>query len=146
MENNQNTQTGEQTSTQQNGGNNQQERTFTQDDVNRIVQERLAKERNKNTQSLDLEEREKELNEREFKLNARQKLNELGYPENMLDALNCSSQEAFDKALDTVGSFLKGNTAQTQTEPEKKKPHFTSSFRHRSESGKDPIREAMSLK
>lgn len=65
------------------------ERTFTQDDVNRIVQDRLAKDREK--ASKELGEREQELAQREFRLNSRQKLADKGYPETLLDALNCSS-------------------------------------------------------
>ena len=54
------------------------ERTFTQDDVNRIVQDRLAKDREK--ASKELNEREQELAQREFRLNSRQKLIDKGYP------------------------------------------------------------------
>lgn len=53
------------------------ERTFTQDDVNRIVQDRLAKDREK--ASKELGEREQELAQREFRLNSRQKLVDKGY-------------------------------------------------------------------
>ena len=49
MEDNKNTSTeGTQTNT-----DGTQERTFTQDDVNRIVQERLAKEKGKGSEDLD---------------------------------------------------------------------------------------------
>ena len=48
------------------------EKTFTQDDVNRIVSDRLAKDREK--ASKELNEREQELAQREFRLNSRQKL------------------------------------------------------------------------
>ena len=43
-------------------------RTFTQEDVNRIVQDRLAKDREK--ASKELGEREQELAQREFRLKA----------------------------------------------------------------------------
>ena len=76
------------------------EKTFTQDDVNRIVSDRLAKDREK--ASKELGEREQELAKREFRLNSRQKLIDRGYPEDILDALNCSSEEAFNKALDII--------------------------------------------
>ena len=62
---------------------------FTQDDVNRIVQDRLAKDRAKSSE--EITKREQELLQREFRLNSRQKLIDRGYPENILDALNCSS-------------------------------------------------------
>ena len=75
-------------------------KTLTQDVVNRIVQERLAKDREK--ASKELSEKEQELAQREFRLNSRQKLIGRGYPETLLDALNCSSEEAFNKALETI--------------------------------------------
>ena len=52
------------------------EKTFTQDDVNRIVSDRLAKDREK--ASKELNEREQELAQREFRLNSRQKLIDKG--------------------------------------------------------------------
>ena len=72
------------------------QKTFSQEDVNRIVQERLAKDRAKASE--DISKKEKELADREFRLNSRQKLIDRGYPESILDALNCSSEDAFNKS------------------------------------------------
>ena len=66
------------------------QRTFTQDDVNRIVQDRLAKDRAKTSEEVN--KREQELAAREFRLNSRQKLIDRGYPESIMEALNCSSE------------------------------------------------------
>ncbi len=123
----------------------QTERTFTQDDVNRIVQDRLAKDREKAAK--ELSEREQELTQREFRLNSRQKLIDRGYPESIMDALNCSSEEAFNKALDVIDGLIKERTPDPkQVELEQNRARFTQplnpSFRM---SGTDPIRKAMNL-
>ncbi len=75
----------------------QGERTFSQDDVNRIVCERLAKERAK-SESL-LAEREKALEKREFILNATQQLRDTGLPETLLHSLNTNTPQDFDAAV-----------------------------------------------
>ena len=127
------------------------EKTFTQDDVNRIVQERLAKDREK--ASKELNEREQELAQREFRLNSRQKLIDKGYPETLLDALNCSSEEAFNKALETIDGLMKerlgvkeDDEKQRQLAAQRAKP-FTMPLNQTSYSrtGTDPIRKAMNL-
>ena len=125
------------------------QKTFTQDDVNRIVQERLAKDREK--ASKELGEREQELAQREFRLNSRQKLIDKGYPETLLDALNCSSEEAFDKALGIIDGLMeerlavkKDDEKQAQLEAGRAKP-FTGPLKSFRGTGTDPIRKAMNL-
>lgn len=118
------------------------EKTFTQDDVNRIVQERLAKDR----------EKEQELLQREFRLNSRQKLIDKGYPETLLDALNCNSEKEFDKALEIIDGLMEERLAskkdeekQAQLEAQRAKP-FTGPLKQSSyRTGVDPIRKAMNL-
>lgn len=126
------------------------ERTFSQDDVNRIVQERLAKDREK--ASKELGEREQELAKREFRLNSRQKLIDRGYPESIMDALNCSNEEAFDKALDIIDGLIKERTPSPEDKAEMEAkmkaaasaPKFTDKSEPR-RSGIDMIRQAMNL-
>ena len=126
------------------------EKTFTQDDVNRIVSDRLAKDRAKSSE--EITKREQELLQREFRLNSRQKLIDKGYPESLLDALNCSSEEAFDKALETIDGLMKERLAvkeddekQRQLEAQRAKP-FTMPLNQSSyRTGADPIRKAMNL-
>ena len=125
------------------------ERTFSQDDVNRIVQERLAKDREK--ASKELSDKEQELAQREFRLNSRQKLIEKGYPETLLDALNCNSEEAFDKALGIIDGLMeerltakKDDEKQAQLEAQRAKP-FTGPLNQLRRAGTDPIRKAMNL-
>ena len=126
------------------------ERTFSQDDVNRIVQERLAKDREK--ASKELGEREQELAKREFRLNSRQKLIDRGYPESIMDALNCSNEEAFDKALDIIDGLIKERTPSPEDKAEMEAkmkaaasaPKFTDKSEPR-RAGTDLIRQAMNL-
>ena len=123
------------------------QKTFTQDDVNRIVQDRLAKDWEK--ASKELGEKEQELAQREFRLNSRQKLIDKGYPESLLDALNCSSEEAFDKALDIIDGFIKERTpSEQETEAMMKAaasaPRFTDKSEPR-QTSTDLIRKAMNL-
>lgn len=80
------------------------EKTFSQEDVNRIVGERLAKEKAKG--EVALAEREQQLAQRELLLTAKEKINEMGLPAELVDALNVSSPEALEKALSTVKTVL----------------------------------------
>lgn len=125
------------------------ERTFSQEQVNAIVQKRLAEDREK--ASKELGEREQELAQREFRLNSRQKLIDKGYPETLLDALNCSSEEAFDKALGIIDGLMeerlaakKDDEKQAQLEAQRAKP-FTGPLNQLRRVGEDPIRKAMNL-
>ena len=122
------------------------QKTFTQDDVNRIVQDRLAKDRAKASE--EISKREQELKDREFRLDSRQKLIDRGYPESIMDALNCSSTEAFDKALDIIDSLIKERTPSAeQAELEKNRARFTTSMSSNVSAGReDPIKRAMNLR
>lgn len=105
MDNAQNTSTeGTQTST----ADTQAERTFTQDDVNRIVQERLAKEKGKGSE--DLERRAAELDKRERRMNAIDELRKNDLPDYLVDALNMETDEAFKKSLEAIKK-MKGESA-----------------------------------
>lgn len=80
------------------------EKTFSQDDVNRIVGERLAAEKRKGEAALA--EKERQLAQRELLLTAKEKLTEAGLPVDLLDALNVSSPEAMEKAVTTVKTVI----------------------------------------
>ena len=82
----------------------QAERTFTQEDVNRIVQERLAKEKSRSTGNTgdELDKRAADLDLRERKLTAREKLQENGLPDYLVDALNMETDETFQKSMEAV--------------------------------------------
>lgn len=78
------------------------EKTFTQEDVNRIVQERLAKEKAKNSGDADFAKREQELVQRELHMTAKEMLSEKGLPVQLFDALNCTDKEAMEKSIVTI--------------------------------------------
>jgi len=125
------------------------QKTFNQDQVNAIVQKRLAEDREK--ASRELGEKEQELAQREFRLNSRQKLIDKGYPETLLDALNCSSEEAFDKALGIIDGLMeerlaskKDDEKQAQLEAQRARP-FTGPLKPFRAANTDPIRKAMNL-
>ncbi|MEG1433099.1 hypothetical protein [Eubacterium sp.] len=91
----------------ENQDNGQDEgKTFTQEDVNRIVQERLERERNKQHPQSDIEtqltERERNLNRREMQMNAREKLAERGLPKELADLIDFSDTDKFDERMTQV--------------------------------------------
>lgn len=77
------------------------EKTFTQADVDRIVAERLSRERAKQP---DFEAREKELTKRENALNARAKLIEKNLPESLSSLV--AGAEDMDKAIETISEAM----------------------------------------
>ena len=79
-------------------------KTFSQDDVNRIVGERLAAEKRKG--EVALAEREQQLAQRELLLTAKEKLTDAGLPVELLNALNVSSPEAMEKAITTLKGVI----------------------------------------
>lgn len=89
-------------------------RTFTQDDVNRIVGERLAKERAKT--DLEFSQREQELSKRELNLKAREIMSERKLPNELLEAVNYSDEKTLIKSLDIIEKYLE-------------KPRATSGFK-----------------
>ena len=85
------------------------EKTFTQEQVNAIIGERLAKEKTK--ADATLAEREQQIAQRELLLEAKEKMNEMDLPVELLDALNVSSKEAMEKSLNTVKAVLEKRKA-----------------------------------
>lgn len=90
----------ENTTTADGGNTAQQESTFTQEDVNRIVSERLAKEKAKNDTALA--DRERELAQREFQLKAREILESKKLPVELLGALNATDESSLNAALELL--------------------------------------------
>ena len=118
------------------------EKTFSQEDVNRIVGERLAKEKAKGEAALA--EREQQLAQRELLLTAKEKLTENGLPVELVDALNVSSPEALEKALSTVKTVLDKykSEARTMKFSGSKLAESLSGVRN---TGDDSLRKAMRL-
>lgn len=122
--------------------NNSGGKTFTQEDVNRIVQERLAREQGKGTS--DLDKRAAELDKRERRLNAIDKLRENNLPDYLVDALNMDTDDAFKSSMDAIIK-MKGETNAGEPQPKViGKGNPIGSFGSGGADG-DPIRKAFGL-
>lgn len=115
-----------------------EERTFTQEEVNHIVAERLARERAK-TSELSPEEtkRTAELDARESQLNCKEFLMKNGYPLELLDLLDTNDFENFKTKTEKISEALTNprNTRKIQATPS-----FNSN-----DVVADPIAEAFSI-
>lgn len=98
------------------------ERTFTQDEVNRIVSDQLAREREKLTGQAKKDEREKALEAleaREARLDCREYLDTKGYPAALLEVLDSSDTAKFKAAADKLVELFPGLI------PEKQQPAYS---------------------
>ena len=123
------------------------EKTFTQDQLNQIVSERLQKERQKS--EADIVKREQELQQREFLLNAKTALAEKGLPDTLMDALDKSSPEAFEKAIGILTKYIDDVERQKLPKPPPGAllPGYVGPKQKTSSSGvTDGIRKAMGLR
>lgn len=105
--------TGEQRADQQREesqkGQKQQQKTFTEEEVNAIVQKRLNREREKLTKAFeegtresDLDERERNILKRELRADTLDKLAENRMPLGLADLVSYDSKEECEKSLSTV--------------------------------------------
>ena len=86
--------------------NDQQEKTFTQEQVNAIVGKRLAEQ--KQQLESDFVKREQELSRREMNFRAKEMLKEKGLSENLADILKYDNEEGLAKAIELI-SETQGN-------------------------------------
>lgn len=96
-ENNTNAQQQPNTQPEGNGGSG---KTFTQEEVNRIVSDRLAREREKGVQSPS--EREQQFNARENLLNCREYISQKGYPSKLLEIFSTADSSEFEKSVEKL--------------------------------------------
>ena len=78
------------------------ERTFTQQDVDRIVAARLAQDRADRAKPSPVDEREQALKAREAKLDCREYLDAQGYPAALLDVLDSSDAARFKASVEKL--------------------------------------------
>lgn len=76
------------------------EKTFTQEEVNAILGKRLAEQ--KTAMSKDLTLKEQELNERELKIKAVETLKEKGLPADLVECLRYENEEIFNKGINHI--------------------------------------------
>lgn len=81
-------------------GNNAAGKTFTQDEVNTIIRERLARERAKADTPTD--NREQSIIARESRLDCREYINAKEYPAKLLDIFDTANIEQFKESVDKL--------------------------------------------
>lgn len=101
----------------ENNPENGEQKTFTQEDVNRFVSKRISEEKAKI--EAELVKREQELQHKEFVFSAKETLTNKGLPHELLDALNTSSPEAFTRSLDILEQSITGIRAAKPTEAQR---------------------------
>lgn len=120
MENN-NTTTAEaqQATTQPEENGAQSEKTFTQDEVNKIVSDRLAREKAKaennaneniETTKAELQEREAELSRKENEWECNEYIRNNDFPPELLEVFDTSDAEAFKEKVEKLRFSLKSNS------------------------------------
>ncbi len=77
---------------------------FTQEDVNKIISKRLAEEKNKN--EAEFSKKEAELKEREFKLTAKQLIRDAHLPDDFIDVLNCKDEDTLKSSIEVVKNYI----------------------------------------
>lgn len=118
-------------------GNSGGEKMFTQEDVNKIVSERLARDRESRAAQQQNDERETALKAREETLDCREFVKEQGYPEDLLDLLDTSNSESFKKTVEKLADVF-GYKLPRFVYP----PKFAATGGSRPQEVNDPIRDA----
>lgn len=139
---------------EQNTNTSSTDRTFTVDEVNEIVQKRLAKQKknfeknnpgsNEETSQEemskihDLEVREKNLHLREMKADVKDKLKGDGLPSDLVDYIDYSNDESIEKSYNNLKGIFEKYKASIPKTP------FSTGMAHSSATSKehDPIAEA----
>lgn len=122
---------------------------FTQDEVNKIVSDRLARDREKRSAQQQEDTKELALKARESKLDCREYLSEKKYPAELLEVLDTSDVEKFKATADKIQEMygLESKRARFVDPPKFAAPRFDGGpgpggfgFRN------DPIRDAFKPK
>lgn len=143
-----NTQNTEQQPTTQpaDNGNQSGGKMFTQDDVNRIVSERLARDRQERSAQKEVDARERDLQTRENRMTCREFLNDNKYPAELLDLVDCSDVERFKETIGKINGLYEAahNRPYFVSVKASNAPRFCSASDGNRHSGGDydPIREA----
>ena len=87
------------------------EKVFTQTDVNRIIGERLSRDKLKGSE--EFERRETELAERELKFAAKQLLSEKGLPTELAEILKLEDEKSVTDAVAVLSKLIGSNEKET---------------------------------
>ena len=112
-----------------------EERVFTQEELEEILQKRLARERRNRPGTDGLQSREKELENRELLVEAKERLAEAGLPAALAQVLRYEDKAALEKAIDLISGL---DTARSVSWVQRQSGG-------RDAAHEDPIRRAMGL-
>lgn len=107
--------------------------TFTQEEVNKIVQQRL--ERAKSKEPDELAKREAELNKREMNLTIREQLSSAGLPNELAGVISAQDEDEAREKIEILKKYIESQPAHSKAEYNPVKGEVKT----------DPIREAMGL-
>lgn len=122
----------------------QEERTFTESEVNEIVQNRLARERRKTDRADSGNDREANLNDRELKIMAKEKLLDMGMSTKLADLLRYDDEESLDEAIEEYNSLI-GGTGENKKEEKPKSWGQRQNGAGKRKTESEQIRAAMGL-
>lgn len=112
-----------------------EERVFTQEELEEILQKRLARERRNRPGTDGLQSREKELENRELLVEAKERLAEAGLPVALAQVLRYEDKAALEKAIDLISGLDTARSVSWGQRPSG----------GRAAAQEDPIRRAMGL-
>lgn len=84
-------------------------KSFTQEQVNQIVQDRLSREKAKGT--AELEQKQHDLEAREARLTARELLTQNHLPAELADVLDCSAPDKLEDKISQLQTFIQQHDA-----------------------------------
>lgn len=94
-------------------------RMFSQEEVNRIISDRLSREREKLQSVGEDNARQQALKAREARLDCREYLDTQGFPADLLELLDCSDAETFKAKVEQLDKLV-----QLPSRNRKPAPHF----------------------
>lgn len=119
----------------------EENKTFTQEEVNTIIQDRLAKEKAKHEkQLLDMQA---DISRREKRLDAQERLREKGLPAELADLVNLNDDKSFNTSLELIEKTYKQQHPIQAGDEENARPPYSPSGGGTART--DPIKEAMGL-
>lgn len=121
------------------------QKMFTQDEVNSLIQARLARAKEQAGKDAKAEYDQKlgELQARELKLVVKERLDAREMPRELADILTCTSEEDIDRKLDALQKIYGDRTKEAPKGIKVGAP--ASGFTFHTPAGPDPVREAMGL-
>lgn len=123
-------------------------KTFTQEEVNAIVQRRLERERSKqgaDEQSAPMADKEQEFRQRELNIKLKETLLSQGVPTDIADILKVSSEEDISNVLNKLNSYIKSAISKEDKKDIKPTGFQVGAPEQTSREQVNPYRQAMGL-